>query len=247
MREEKIRLAAQWIRESKHTAAFTGAGISVESGVPPFRGPEGLWSRYDPMVLDISYFHAHPLEAWKVIREIFYDYFRDARPNRAHEVLARMEEKGLLSAVITQNIDNLHQDAGSRVVYEYHGNARELVCTRCGRLYDPSAMDLSVLPPCCPTDQAVLKPNFIFFGEPIPEQAASMAAYEARTADLFLVIGSTGEVMPACLVPQLAKQRGANIIEINPEESLFTPHITDLHLKGKAGEVLDRLARELVL
>ncbi|MGC9472412.1 MAG: SIR2 family NAD-dependent protein deacylase [Bacteroidales bacterium] len=245
MREEKIRLAAGWLKNSKHTAAFTGAGISVESGVPPFRGENGLWNKYDPMVLEIDRFRADPTGSWKIIRKIFYDYFRDARPNRAHEVLALMEQKGLLSAVITQNIDNLHQEAGSVKVYEYHGNARELICTRCGQVYDPVKIGLDRLPPQCPRDGGVLKPNFIFFGEPIPEEAARMASHEAATAEIFLVIGSTGEVMPACMIPRMAKQRGATIIEINPEETLFTHHITDLHLKGKAGEVLNRLAVEL--
>jgi len=126
-----LEQAADALRRAKRAVAFTGAGISVESGIPPFRGPDGLWSRYDPQVLDLSYFHAHPLESWQVIKEIFYDYFGRARPNEAHKALARLEQAGYLQGVITQNIDNLHQEAGSRHVVEYHGTSRYLTCTAC--------------------------------------------------------------------------------------------------------------------
>lgn len=233
------------LKQSSHTSAFTGAGISVESGIPPFRGEDGLWSRYDPMVLDINYFHSYPLESWKVIKEIFYEFFRDAQPNIAHVVLAQMEKKKLLSAVITQNIDNLHQEAGSKVVYEYHGNARRLICTKCGKYYKPSEVDLDKLPPRCNRDNAILKPDFIFFGEPIPEKAQERSMIEASEADVFLVIGSTGEVMPACFVPQVAKKNGAVIIEVNPDESQFTHSITDIYLKGKAAGIMEEIAEKL--
>jgi NAD-dependent deacetylase len=121
---DAVRAAAALIRSAKHLTAFTGAGISVESGIPPFRGPGGLWSQYDPRMLELDYFLAHPEKAWPVIREIFYDHFGKARPNRAHEVLAAWErdgwtrgpgstERGYLKTLITQNIDNLHNIAGS--------------------------------------------------------------------------------------------------------------------------------------
>ncbi|MEA3396687.1 MAG: Sir2 family NAD-dependent protein deacetylase [Chloroflexota bacterium] len=106
-----IQQAARKIKNARRTIAFTGAGISVESGIPPFRGPDGLWSRYDPQVLDLAYFQQHPVESWQVIKEIFYDFFGKAQPNPAHESLARLEEAEILHGVITQNIDNLHQAA----------------------------------------------------------------------------------------------------------------------------------------
>ena len=109
--EPRIREAARLIRGSRYLTAFTGAGISVESGMPPFRGENGLWTRYDPRCLELTYFRRHPKESWEVLREIFYDHFGKARPNRAHEVLARWEACGLLKAVITQNIDNPHNIA----------------------------------------------------------------------------------------------------------------------------------------
>ncbi len=240
-----LQEAALALKNSSHTTAFTGAGISVESGIPPFRGKDGLWSRYDPIVLDIGYFHAHPREAWQVIREIFYDYFGKARPNAGHYALAGMEKLGKVAAVITQNIDNLHQEAGSRNVIEYHGNSQRLICPRCGAVYSPKEIDLQELPPRCSHDGEVLKPDFVFFGEPIPPEAARRSEQEAFAADVFLVVGTTGEIMPASLIPQMAKNNGATIIEINPETSNYTHSVTDIFLRGKAGELLPALLEKM--
>ena len=115
--ENNLEKAIDLIVNSKYTVAFTGAGISVESGIPPFRGETGLWSKYDPNVLDLNNFNVNPIEAWKVIKEIFYDFFGEAKPNPAHFALADLEKSGLLKAIITQNIDNLHYEAGSKEVY----------------------------------------------------------------------------------------------------------------------------------
>jgi NAD-dependent deacetylase len=240
-----IKESARIIRESKSTIAFTGAGISVESGIPPFRGENGLWNKYDPKVLDLSYFYANAEECWVYIREIFYDFFADASPNKAHEVLAEMEQRGMLKAVITQNIDNLHHEAGSQIVHEFHGNSKKLKCPRCAKKFDVSEIDLKTLPPRCTEDGEVLKPDFIFFGEGIPHEAYSNSFEAAEKAEVCLIIGSTGEVTPASFVPRTAKQSGATIIEINPDETTFTRQITDIHLKGKASEVLAKLATEL--
>ena len=118
--DKKVRAAAALIRSARYLTAFTGAGISVESGIPPFRGPGGLWGKYDPRTLEIDYFLSHPDTAWPVIREIFYDNFGRARPNDAHLALARLESAGTLKVLITQNIDNLHHLAGSRDTVEFH-------------------------------------------------------------------------------------------------------------------------------
>lgn len=240
--KDKIESAANVLRGSIHTTVFTGAGISVESGIPPFRGPKGIWSIYDPKVLEIDYFHSHPAESWKAIREIFYEHFQRATPNSAHKALAEMEQQGIVKSIITQNIDNLHQEAGSRLVYEYHGNYKRLVCTLCGEFYEATPDLISELPPLCPKDDQVLKPDFIFFGEAIPQKANAASYHEANIADVFLLIGTTGEVMPANLVPRMAKQNGATIIEVNPEPSSYTHDITDIFLQGRAGEVLPLLA-----
>jgi len=241
-----INEAAGLLKQSKYTTAFTGAGISVESGIPPFRGATGLWSRYNPIVLDIDYFHSHSLESWRVIKEIFYDFFGEAKPNEAHKVLAKMEQAGLLKNIITQNIDNLHQEAGSREVYEFHGNSRELVCTQCGKRFTMGDVNFAKLPVTCDSCGGLVKPDFIFFGEGIPPAAYEKSLAAAENADVFLVIGTTGEIMPASQIPIMAKNRGTKIIEINVEPSNYTHHITDLFLKGKAGEMMDRLFEKVI-
>jgi NAD-dependent deacetylase len=239
--EQKIINAAGWIANARYLVAFTGAGISVESGIPPFRGEEGLWSKYDPKALDISYFTSNPSDSWRVIFEIFYHYFLDARPNPAHKLLAMLESKEILKSVITQNIDNLHQEAGSKTVIEYHGNSKHLICNTCGRRTPVTEIDFNVLPPRCHSDQSILKPDFVFYGEPIPEEAAHRAVKEVHQSDILLIIGTTGEVIPANRLPGIAKSGGARIIEINPEPSEYTHYLTDLFLQGKAGDICSRL------
>lgn len=243
--ETLIKEAAKIIKQSKFTIAFTGAGISVESGIPPFRGELGLWNKYNPEVLEIGYYLNNSAECWVSIREIFYDFFADAHPNKAHLVLAEMEAKGLLNSVITQNIDNLHFEAGNKVVHEFHGNSKKLKCLKCERIYDAAEFDFANIPPKCEDDGEVLKPDFIFFGEGIPPKAYSNSFADAEKANVCIIIGSTGEVTPASYIPRTAKQAGATIIEINPEESSFTNGVTDIHLKGKASEIMAKLANEL--
>lgn len=238
--ETNIQKVVNLILNSKYAVAYTGAGISVESGIPPFRGENGLWSKYDPKVLDLNYFQLNPEESWKVIKEIFYDFFGEAKPNDAHIALAEMEKKGLLKAVITQNIDNLHYEAGSKEVYEFHGNSRMLVCQKCFKKTLAAETDLSKVP-LCDHCHSVLKPDFIFFGEGIPEMAYRKSFAAAEKADVVLIIGSTGEVYPAASIPPLAKQNGAKIIEINPKKSLFTDSITDIFIPGKASEVMRKI------
>jgi NAD-dependent deacetylase len=239
--EQLIKESAEIILKSKYLVVFTGAGMSVESGIPPFRGENGLWSKYNPIVLDINYFFSNRLDSWKVIKALFYDFFGKSKPNKGHQVLAKWENSGLLKATITQNIDNLHQEAGSKNVIEFHGTASQIICTNCQRKYPSSKVNLENLPPLCESCEGLLKPDFIFFGEGIPLFAHDQSFIAARKCDVLLVIGTTGEVMPASMIPYTAKENGAKIIEINPETSLFTKQITDIYLKGKAGEILAKL------
>ena len=243
--KKQLREAAEWIIMSSRTAAFTGAGISVESGIPPFRGKDGLWAKYDPGFLDIDYFHMDPAGSWKVIKEIFYDFFGRAEPNAAHFALAEMEKRNLLQVVITQNIDNLHQEAGSRNVLEFHGNSRNLVCLKCGQKYPAPEMDLSYLPPRCLQCNEPLKPDFIFFGEPIPEPARSRSFDETSGSEVFILIGTTGEIMPASLIPFEAKRKGKKIIEVNTTPSNYTGEITDIFLEGRASRIVPALLEAL--
>ena len=233
------------IRCSKYCFAFTGAGISVESGIPPFRGENSLWSRYNPEILDLDFFLSSPEKSWPVIKEIFYDFFGQAKPNSGHWALAKMEAKGYVKSIVTQNIDNLHHEAGSKEVYEFHGNSRRLVCTRCDNALEVSDLVISEKPMYCDQCGALLKPDFIFFGEGIPELAYQKSMEAARRADVCLIVGSTGEVMPAAMIPFEAKRHGAVIIEVNPRMSQFTSQITDIYLKGEAGEVLSAIEQAL--
>lgn len=240
--QRNIEKAAKLMHSAKHITAFTGAGISAESGIPPYRGEGGLWTKEDPQVLELNYFRNHPDESWRVIRKVFFDYFAKAKPNAAHIALTRLEQAGKLKAIITQNIDNLHQEAGSHTVYEFHGNAQKLSCMKCGKQYDAAPKLMEKLPPMCRDCRGILKPNFIFFGEMIPQDAYMHASKEAEIADVFILIGTSGIVVPAALIPQQAKQNGAKIIEINPERSSYTDRISDIFIKGKAGEIMKKLA-----
>jgi NAD-dependent deacetylase len=238
--------AAELIRSAKRVCAFTGAGISVESGIPPFRGQGGLWNQYDPKFIEIGYFHEHNQESWALIKEIFYDFFGKARPNAAHKAIAELERRNIVKTVITQNIDNLHQEAGSKNVLEFHGTASRMICLDCRQTFAATSIDLNQLPPECPNcSVGRLKPDFIFFGEGIPEPACSLSFKEAELSDVFIVVGTTGEVMPACMIPAAASQNGASIIEINTSPSRFTESVTDVFLQGTATSVMTKLLENI--
>jgi NAD-dependent deacetylase len=246
--EAALEGAAAMIRSGKSIIAFTGAGISVESGVPTFRGEGGLYETMDQSLLEIGRFNEEPAVCWEAIRGIFYSMSADGKrpePNAAHRVLAKWEAEGRLDAVITQNIDGFHSLAGSRNVIEFHGSTRELVCRRCGSLVSasPEALDsglLSSLPPLCACG-GILKPDFVFFGEGIPQDAYRAAFEAAAAADLCVIVGSTGVVYPAAGVPVAAKRGGAKVIEIDPGDTEFSASVADIHLRLGASEALTRL------
>lgn len=247
MDEKKIKKAAELIRNAKYTVAFTGAGISVDSGIPPFRGIDGLWTTHHPIFLEIGFFRKKPLQSWIKIKEIFYDNLKDAKPNIGHQVLAKMGGRSFIESIITQNIDHLHQQAGSKYVYEIHGTYKQLVCTECNSEYDISFANLDFLPPTCYVCKGILKPDMVFFNEPIPTFAKNRSFEEAKKADLMIIIGTNAEVMPAAEIPEIAKNSGAKIIEINIKKSHLTDTITDLYLEGKASEVLSKMGEFLYL
>lgn len=241
MNNSKIQEVATLLSQSKYAVAFTGAGISVESGIPPFRGADGIYNKYDPSALDIDYFYSNTAKSWEVIKEIFYDIFEKKIPNPGHQTLAKWEKEGLLKALITQNIDNLHQDAGTKNIFEFHGNSGRFICMKCHSSYKSKDIQMTKEPPRCPKCNGLLKPDFIFFGEGIPVNAYEGSVDAANKCDLMFIIGSSGEVSPANTIPVLAKKHGAKIIEINKEESLYTQKISDIVLQGKAGEILPQI------
>ena len=231
-----INETAQIIKNAKFLTAFTGAGISVESGIPPFRGAGGLWEKYDPYCIEINFFYSHPKESWREMKKIFFNSMGKAEPNKAHKVLAAWEKRGLLKGIITQNIDGLHQRAGSKNVKEFHGTISRLLCTSCGRQYPTQTTDLSAELPACPQCGAVLKPDFVFYGEGINQKVYSESAELAFKTDVMIVVGTSGEVMPACGLPYTAKQNGAKIIEINTLPSSYSNTISDYWFERKAGD-----------
>ncbi len=247
MLSTKIKQAARLIRNAKYAVAFTGAGISVESGIPPFRGENGLWNTTDPIFLEIDFFNKKPLQSWQKIKEIFYDKLVDTEPNIAHIMLAKMEERSFIEAVITQNIDHLHHKAGNKKVYELHGTYKQLICTECQSEYDMSFANLDYLPPTCFVCKGILKPDIVFFNEPIPKFAKEHSFEEAKKADVFLIIGTNAEVLPAADIPVVAKETGAKIIEINIQPSHFTNSITDIFIEMKASEAMQQIGALLYL
>jgi NAD-dependent deacetylase len=247
MMSNEIEKAAELLKQSNYAIVFTGAGISVESGIPPFRGEGGLWNQYDPIVLDLNYFLTHPDISWPVLKKLFYDPYGQAKPNDAHYAIARLEKQNIIKTVITQNIDSLHQKAGSQNVYEFHGTLQTLLCMECGTDYLLQEVNLNETIPRCKQDNGLLKPNVVLFGEGIPQMITIQSFVESIKADVVLVIGTSGEVMPACAIPYRAKENGAKLIEINPNKSNYTDdNITDVFLNGKATEMMTALARCIV-
>jgi NAD-dependent deacetylase len=243
--EVLVARAAQEIVDSQKAIALTGAGISVESGIPDFRSAEGLWSKYDPEeYAHISAFRSDPTKVWHMIKEMM-DLVLGAEPNSAHVALAELEQMGLLSSVITQNVDGLHQRGGSKEVIEFHGSNQWLVCLQCGYRQEAASFSFEVIPPPCPQCNAILKPDVVFFGEPIPWEAQTRSFEEARTCDLVLVVGTSAVVYPAAGIPTSARQSGAKIIEINTESTPLTGYISDYLIQGTAGTILPRIVEEV--
>ncbi len=244
MKNNSLSTAAEIIKNASHLTAFTGAGISAESNIPTFRGKGGIWDKYDPQILDIDYFIKNPEKAYPHIKDMFYNVIDKALPNKAHFVLSDWEKQNILKAIITQNIDNLHQKAGSINVIEFHGNTRDLICLECGEIIPVKEADMTKNPVTCPHCGGLLKPDFVYFGEPIPSQAFEESIKQTLLSDVYLVIGTTGIIMPASLLPYKAKENGATIIEINVTPSEYTNKITDIFLQGKATDILSQLNKQ---
>ncbi len=243
--DDMIRKAAADLAASRHAVALTGAGISVESGIPPFRGKGGLWEKVDPMVFgNIETFEREPAKVWEVLIKDLKELVDQARPNDGHKGLARLEELRILKTVITQNVDGLHQMAGNTDVIEFHGNCAWQRCMDCGSRIPTAETDISRLPPRCKCN-GVLRPDWVFFGESIPVNAMHRARQAAASCDLMLVVGTSAVVQPAAYMPVIAKQSNAKVIEINPQRTPLTRNVSDYLVKGPAGEVMNAIFAEL--
>ncbi len=259
--EELIVRAARDLVDSKYSIALTGAGISTESGIPDFRGPSGVWT-LNPEAERTAYrgyeeFINDPEGWWhNVLTSRRQDLLGDlgqAEPNAGHYILAKLENMGILKCTITQNIDSLHEKAGTKSLLEYHGSVAKFRCLSCGLRFRRDEFDLQKLlienrlPPRCPKCRGIIKTDGVFFGEPIPSDVAERSLEEAEKCDLMLICGTSAVVYPFASLPRVARQRRAvTIIEVNAEPTPLTwEGISDYLLQGKTGEILPRILEEV--
>lgn len=246
--DDLIERAAELVATTGPLVVFTGAGVSTESGIPDFRSPSGIWARYDPDDFSFQNFVRSEdgrRRYWALGREL-YATVRTAQPNAAHRAIAALERLELLDCVITQNIDNLHQRAGTTPerVIELHGNATRARCLGCGQAYARDEiqewLEAGEAVPACRACGGIVKPHTILFGEPMPVRETQLAEARARAAGCFVVVGSSLVVYPAAYMPLYAKEAGARLVIVN-----LTPthldRLADVVIPGKAGEVMARL------
>jgi len=255
-----VQKAARDLVAAHHAIALTGAGISTESGIRDFRGPDGVWTK-NPAAERMAYeaygkFLADPKAYWeeRFTGPSLLGNLEDVQPNPGHYALAELETLGVLKCVITQNVDNLHLRAGSRRVLEYHGNAFKLRCMDCNARYGTEEYDIDMLfvqgklPPRCRQCHGVLKADVVHFQEAIPQDVATESETEARQCDLMLICGTSAVVYPFAELPRIARRRypRVTIIEVNAEPTpLTTDGISDCLIQGKTGEILPRIMAEV--
>ncbi len=247
----EIELLADLIVESKKIVVFTGAGVSTESGIPDFRSPGGIWSKYDPEDFTIQKFLSSP-EArrmhWKMFTES--GLIVEAEPNPAHYAIAELHQLGKLDCVITQNVDNLHQKAGvpEDKVFELHGNIRWVLCLSCHKRFSLSEVlqriEEGIEAPDCPDCHGILKPDAVMFGEALPQETLMESIRRSQNCDLLIIMGSTLVVYPAASVPMYAKEAGAKLAIVN-----LTPtpldHYAAVVINAKAGETMSKVMEKV--
>ena len=242
---KQIEQIAQWITESKRTVAFSGAGLSTESGIPDFRSPGGVWDRYNPEDFNFQNFLASEASRekyWQMATEM-YEPMKKAQPNLAHLAIAEMEKLGKLDCVITQNIDGLHFKAGNseEKVIQLHGTAIYVSCLNCGKKYDRDGIQerlrKGLKVPYCDDCHGPLKPATISFGQSMPERETQEAYHRSSLCDLFIVIGSSLVVQPAASMPLVAKRNGAKLVIINRDPTPYDD-MADSVIHGQAGPTM---------
>jgi NAD-dependent deacetylase len=248
---DDIEKLLDFFRNTKRWVAFTGAGISAESGIPTYRGTGGaLWSKYDPdKYARIDSFLQEPVYYWSFFRDERYPQLKSSQPNLAHQTLAYWETLDKLQCVITQNIDGLHRAAGSQHIIELHGNAQRIHCLNCYKQITPDQayeLLMAKMPPTCPDCGGVIRPDVVFFGETLPEGALDQAYEEVGKCDLLLSIGSSLVVYPAADLPRHAVDSGATLIIINRDPTPLD-FLADAVIHEPAGEVLPQLSEALGL
>lgn len=227
--EDLIARAQSILRAARYAVAFTGAGISTPSGIPDFRSKgSGMWERYNPMeTASLTTFRNDPKRFWDWKRPLMLTSWQ-AQPNPAHQALAQLETAGILKAVITQNIDGLHQRAGAKTVLELHGSIETMTCPRCQKNFRSidfkPVLELQNGIPTCPDDDTILKPDVVLFEEALPQDTWRLAQQHAQAADVLLIVGSSLEVYPAAYLPEMALENGARTIIANLSSTFLDPH-----------------------
>lgn len=241
---DNIKALVSDIQNAQNMVAFTGAGISAESGIPTYRGEGGLWTKYDPnKYASIDYFLQNPSYYWNFFKDVRYPILKKVKSNNAHRALAEIEKAGNLRTVITQNIDGLHQEAGSSSVIELHGTTRSIICMDCSKKYtigEAFEKLAKQIPPLCCECKGILRPDVVFFGEMLDPQILRDAYAEAESCDFLLAVGSSLVVYPAADIPLRAKQTGAKLAIINKDSTPLDP-VADYVIHEEAGKVLPYL------
>ena len=242
-----IDAAAELLLKAKYVVCLTGAGASVESGIRPFRGPDGIWTEYgEPPMDGYQRFMADPKGEWeKLIKREGYigialQAFETAQPNPGHYALAELEELGILKYLITQNVDNFHRAAGNKKLAEIHGNLHLVRCIRCNSRYPQEEISLEELPPSCPKCGGMIKIDTVMFGEPIPPDVLRVCQEEVHKCDCMLSVGTSAFVYPAAGFPSFVKGQGGSLIEVDLYETGNT-YMCDISIRGKSGEILPKL------
>ena len=250
--DHAIELAARLIALARHVVALVGAGLSAESGVPTFRGPEGLWTKHgEPDLRDYERFVEDPKRWWEMRQERASRFAELAQaldtavPNAGHFALRDLEEMGRLQHIITQNIDNLHQIAGSKAITEIHGNRTKLRCVSCNHRWPLAGFEIKEFPPECPECRSgIVKGDTVMFGEPIPRDALDECINQSRMCDCMLLIGTSAVVYPAAGFPVDVRSSGGALIEVNPNETPLT-ELCDVVIRAPSGEALPLVVAKL--
>ena len=256
MEEQNLDILAEKVADlianARRVVVFTGAGVSTESGIPDFRSPGGIWSRYDPDDFTYQKFVSNPesrRKQWQMLQEGLLH--GGAEPNLAHYAIAELDRLGKLDCVITQNVDNLHQKAGvpDDKVFELHGNMQWVTCLSCGQRYPfaqiKARLDEGVEIPDCEVCHGILKPDIVLFGEALPEKVLEEATFRSYHCDLFIVIGSTLIVYPAAYMPIYATNAGAKLVIINLSPTPMDQQATVL-IRAKAGETMSKVIQKVI-
>lgn len=247
---DEFAAARECLAASDRLVAFTGAGVSTESGIPDFRGPDGVWKEFDPRDLSITALRSNPADYWTRRREFEAQIDWEAvEPNAAHDALAKLETAGPLQAVITQNVDGLHQAAGNETVFELHGTRQAAECLGCGQRVATDVLDSQLakdsIPPRCPACRDLLKYATVAFGQALPAETLEQARREIAAADGILVVGSSLTVEPAASLPRTGVQTGSDLVIVNLESTPLDSLATAV-IRAEAGEILPRLTDSLL-